>query len=378
MPASNPQPRDPRRVLVRGVNWLGDAVMTLPALMRLRERFPGAVISILTHSKLEDLWRGQAVVDQVITFSKDDSILKVAGRLREQSFDVALILPSSPRSALETWLARIPERVGYARSGRNWFLTQTVHSRPGRVQMKKRAPGEIRELIKAPPKPAPVPETAHQIHEYLHLVAALGAKPVSVAPSLRVSAEEIAGARAALIDEWLKNLGIGDSQHPAVLLGLNPGAEYGPAKRWPGENFAAAAREIGRRIPNCCWLTFGGPGDATTCAEIERLANSRVLNLAGKTNLRQLMALLKSCSVVLTNDSGPMHLAAALGTPVVVPFGSTSPELTGPGLPGEGRHAVLRTGAPCSPCFLRTCPIDFRCMTGISVNSVVDAVLDHV
>lgn len=111
------------------------------------------------------------------------------------------------------------------------------------------------------------------------------------------------------------------------------------------------------------------------CAEIERLANGRVLNLAGRTTLRELMALLKSCRVVLTNDSGPMHLAAALGTPVVVPFGSTSPELTGPGLPGEARHAVLRSAAPCSPCFLRECPIDFRCMTGITVESAVDSVL---
>jgi heptosyltransferase-2 len=374
MAAPNPR-TDPRRILVRGVNWLGDAVMTLPSLTRLRERFPGASITLLTHAKLEDFWRGQTVVDQVIPFAKGESLWGVAGRLREQNFNLALVLPNSPRSALEAWLARIPERVGYGRSGRNWFLTQVVASRPDRVQMKKRTPAEIRELIKAPGVSAAPPPGAHQIHEYLHLVAALGASPVPVAPSLRVADQELATARTTFLDEWLKSRGIGDAQNPAMLLGINPGAEYGPAKRWPAENFAAVAREICRRIPNSVWLAFGGPGDSMVCAEIERLANGRVLNLAGRTTLRQLMALLKSCRVVLTNDSGPMHLAAALGTPVVVPFGSTSPELTGPGLPGESRHAVLRSVAPCSPCFLRECPIDFRCMTGITVESAVDSVL---
>jgi len=366
---------DPRRIVVRGVNWLGDAVMTLPALVRLREQFPKARISILTHEKLEELWRGQAVVDEVITFAKGDSVLKVAGILHGEEFDLALVLPNSPRSALEPWFARIPERIGYARSGRNWFLTQAVPSRPGRVQMKKRTLSEIRGLIKLSSEATSIPETAHQIHEYLHLAAALGASPVPLAPYLKVTDSEMATTRANVLGGWLKESGI---SAPVTLLGLNPGAEYGPAKRWPAENFAATAREVCRRVPNAVWLAFGGPGDAKVCADIERLANGRVLNLAGKTTLRQLMALLKSCRVVLTNDSGPMHLAAALGTPVVVPFGSTSPELTGPGLPGDSRHAIFRSPTPCAPCFLRECPIDFRCMTGITVNRVVDAVLERV
>ena len=129
---------------------------------------------------------------------------------------------------------------------------------------------------------------------------------------------------------------------PLILLGLNPGAEYGPAKRWPAESFAAVAREVSRKIGNCVWLAFGGAGDWQLCNDIARLAGGGVLNLAGKTSLRQLMALLKLCRVVLTNDTGPMHVAAALGTPVVVPFGSTSPELTGPGLPGDPRHQLLQ------------------------------------
>jgi heptosyltransferase-2 len=119
---------------------------------------------------------------------------------------------------------------------------------------------------------------------------------------------------------------------------------------------------------------FGGLGDSNLCNRIASLAGSGVLNLAGKTSLRHLMALLKLCRVVLTNDSGPMHVAAALGTPVVVPFGSTSPELTGPGLPGDPRHHLLQSAAPCSPCFRRICPIDFRCMTGIPTDRVAEAV----
>ena len=127
-------------------------------------------------------------------------------------------------------------------------------------------------------------------------------------------------------------------------------------------------------IGNCPWLVFGGAGDWQLCNDIARLAGGGVLNLAGKTSLRELMALLKLCRVLLTNDTGPMHVAAALGTPVVVPFGSTSPELTGPGLPGDPRHQLLKSAAPCSPCFRRVCPIDFRCMTGISPDRVVGVV----
>ena len=123
------------------------------------------------------------------------------------------------------------------------------------------------------------------------------------------------------------------------------------------------------------WIAFGGVEDASLNEQIARLAGSNVVNVAGKTTLRELMALLKLCRVLLTNDSGPMHVAAAFGTPVVVPFGSTSPELTGPGLPGDARHFLLRANVPCSPCFRRTCPIDLRCMTGITVTSVVEAVL---
>jgi heptosyltransferase-2 len=188
----------------------------------------------------------------------------------------------------------------------------------------------------------------------------------------------------AEIEAAKKKFGLENLKHtggtPVPLFGLNPGAEYGPAKRWPAEKFIAAAREIQQRT-NCTWLIFGGKGDVELAGRIaaEIHPPSSILhpqNLAGKTSLRELMALLKLCRVLLTNDTGPMHVAAALGTPVVVPFGSTSPELTGPGLPGDSRHRLLKSEAPCSPCFLRECPIDFRCMNGISERLVIEAVLE--
>jgi heptosyltransferase-2 len=203
----------------------------------------------------------------------------------------------------------------------------------------------------------------------------LGANPEPLPPKLEVTAQEVQQAETALLSDWRNQAPRIISAQPPVLLGLIPGAEYGPAKRWPAESFAAVARAIAQRVSNCLWLAFGGPGDRQACDDIARLAGGNVLNLAGKTSLRQLMALLKLCRLVLTNDTGPMHVAAALGTPVVVPFGSTSPGLTGPGLPGDPRHRLLKSVAPCSPCFRRTCPIDFRCMTGITPAHGIESLL---
>jgi heptosyltransferase-2 len=357
------------RLLVRGTNWLGDAVMTTPALLRLREKFPAAHIGLLGPEKLRDLWGNHPAVDEFIAFAGGENIFSVGKKLRAGGFELALILPNSPRSALEVFLARIPRRVGYARPWRNFFLTQTVPARAEAVKMHKRTSAEIQALVDAsPPRVQPPAPTvlAHQIHEYLHLVAALGASPEPLAPQLFVTPDEIEGVK--------KKFGLEKITGP--IFGLNPGAEYGPAKRWPVEKFVAAAQAIQKRT-DCVWLIFGGKNDLESAERIAAQIHppSAILqpqNLAGQTSLRELMALLKVCRVLLTNDTGPMHVAAALGTPVVAPFGSTSPELTGPGLPGDPRHRLLKSNAPCSPCFLRECPIDFRCLNGISVERVVE------
>jgi heptosyltransferase-2 len=286
------------------------------------------------------------------------------------------VLPNSPRAALEIFLAGIPQRVGYARPWRNFFLTQAVAPRAAAVKMHKRTAAEIHQLVAADVNRrtnhafTSAAITAHHIHEYLNLAAALGANPEPLAPQLTVTPEEIEAAKRKF----------GLDKIPQPIFGLNPGAEYGPAKRWPVEKFIAAAKEIQRQT-NCVWFIFGGKNDVELAGRIASGIHppSSILhpqNLAGKTTLRELMALLKLCRVLLTNDTGPMHVAAALGTPVVVPFGSTSPELTGPGLPGDARNCLIKSDAPCAPCFLRECPIDFRCMNGIGVERVVGAVLE--
>lgn len=366
--AFEPPSAPPRRLLVRGVNWLGDAVMTTPALMRLREALPGTHITLLTRAKLADLWLHHPALDAVLTIQTGESVWSVGGRVRAGGYDTALILPNSPRSAIELWLARVPRRLGYARPWRNWFLTQTLPTRPGHVRMRKKTAGEVRDAIKAgaPHPEGAWPPTAHQTHEYLHLAAALGAPALPRAPVLAVSPDEVEQAATRFqLPEKTK------------LCALNVGAEYGPAKRWPVDQFLTVAREVHRRA-GCHWAVLGGPGDVPLANQVASTLKDLgpvVHLLAGRTTLRELMAVLARCQVLLTNDTGPMHVAAALGVPVAVPFGSTSPELTGPGLPGDPVHRLLRSSAPCSPCFLRECPIDFRCMTSISTERVTTAVL---
>jgi heptosyltransferase-2 len=368
----------PGRILVRGVNWLGDAVMTTPALLRLRERFPESEIALLTPEKLQDLWRHHPAINDCLAIAPDRSPWQVAGNIRARyrirREDCAIIFPNSPRSALEMWLARIPRRIGYARPWRNWLLTQPVTARPGAIEMRKRSIREIRQLVAADvnreaTRSFTSAAAAHQIHDYLHLVSVLGANPEPPAPQLCVTPDEVtAVARKFQLDP----------ADPRPFLGLNPGAEYGPAKRWPIDRFAAAAVAIQKETKGR-WLLFGGSGDIEIAKRFEAETGSAKLetrNLVGQTSLRELMALLKVCRVLLTNDTGPMHVAAALGTPVVVPFGSTSSTLTGPMSSGSVRHQLIQSNAPCSPCFLRECPIDFRCMKGISVEQVVGGVIE--
>jgi len=366
--------------LVRGVNWLGDAVMTTPALLRLRERFPQAHITLFTLAKLRDLWLRHPAFNEVIAPEPGEGLLSVGRRLRAGNFDLALALPNSPRAALELWLARIPQRIGYARPWRNWFLTEAIPTRPGHARMRKRSVAEIRQLVaaanqrekphgRASANTAMMPaRDAHQMHEYLHLIAALGANPEPLMPTLALRPEEIAAAKRKFALDQISS----------PIFGLNPGAEYGPAKCWPADRFIAAARAICQRT-NCAWLILGGKPETALARQIASTIGPppcAVRNLAGQTALREFMALLKSCRVLLTNDSGPMHVAAALGTPVVALFGSTSPELTGPGLPGDSLHHLLKSDAPCAPCFRRQCPIDFRCMKGFSAERVVKAVVE--
>jgi heptosyltransferase-2 len=371
--------REPLKLVVRGVNWLGDAIMTTPALRRLREALPRTQITLLTSAKLADLWLHQPFLDDVLVFSPGQSPWKTAALLRERQFDAGLIFPNSFRSALEFRLAGIPRRVGYARAWRTWLLTDPVPARAQAVPMRKRSRDEILRMTSTPvdqaiptAKVTSILAQAHQAHEYLTLAAAFGASTTILPPTIHVTPEEIAAAR--------DRLGIDPKDEARPWFGLNPGAEYGPAKRWPETSFVEAAVHISSKT-GCRWVIFGGPGDIPAARRIEDEIQTRsgsskpvTLNLAGKTTLRQLAAALQLCRVVITNDTGPMHLASAVGTPVVVPFGSTSPELTGPVFATNAR--ILKTGAACAPCFLKECPIDSRCLREITPDRVARAVLE--
>ena len=357
----------PQRLLVRGVNWLGDAVMSTPALQRLRNTHPEAQITLLTPIKLGGLWPSHPAIDKVMTFSKDEAVFQVARRIRAERFDAALVLPNSPRSAIEVFLGRVPVRIGYQRPWRNLFLTHRIPARCGAIPMRKRSVSEIKRLIDSSKDAHAISATAHHVYQYLHLTAALGAPPEPLAPHIEVTREEVAAI--------LARFGVRRESSGPPLFGLNAGAEYGPAKRWPRERFVAAAKALHRQT-ECQWWILGGPEDQEIAAAIAaELPADSAQCLAGKTSLRDLCAALKACDLLLTNDTGPMHLAAAVGTPVVALFGSTSPELTGPGLPGEGKHFLLKSGVACAPCFRRECPVDFRCMNTLGVDQVVAALL---
>lgn len=375
-----PERPEPLRIVVRGVNWLGDAVMSTPALMRLREAFPEADITLLMTDKLADLFHSHPAIDRILPFRGEETFWQVGRRVKEGRYHLGVVLPNSARSALELWLGRVPRRVGIARPWRRWWLTEAIAPAPAETRMRKLSAVMIRRYLRQPPvrrhfRPGP---GAHQSHHYLHLVSALGANPAPIAPSIPVSAAAMEAVREKF------ELGSGTEQ----WLALNAGAAYGSAKRWPVDRFIEAAIEL-QRHGHGRWMILGGPGDvqlAKTIGEGIRRGLPPMgpggspfeppLMLAGRTTLPELAAVLATARVLLTNDSGPMHLAAAVGTPVVVPFGSTSPELTAPGLPGSDRHRILRSSVPCAPCFRRDCPIDLRCMRTISVMSVVRALED--
>ena len=331
----------PRRILVKGTNWLGDAVMSLPALDALRARFPAARISVLTLAGLADVYAGRPSVDEVLPYQKGRGLAGIAAwldrvkRIREARFDLAVLLPDSFHSALTVWCAGVPRRVGYRKELRGWMLTDPVSRRPRS-------------------------RNVHRVVDYLSLVGFDGHTPENFAPALTPAPEDLAWA-----DENLRAAGFDPAQRP--LVGFNPGATYGDAKRWPRERYAA----LGRRLvaeAGAAIVVVGGPAEIDLGDFLAReLPTSSTLSLSGRTSIRRLAAVLARCHVLVTNDTGPMHVAQAVGTRIVALFGPTDPVNTPP---WGANHVIVRKPVPCSPCFLRECPIDHRCMTRIEVDEV--------
>jgi len=326
----------PFEILVRAPNWLGDACMALPAVRALKFGRPDARVTVLTPAKLADFWRAVPEVDAII--EKDaggskDGIFAVRRKIRAtgRRYDVAVLLVDSPRSAFEVAGCGIPRLVGYRGRWRKRLLHQIVPA----------------------PKPGPL---RHHVHHFLAIARHCGAD-----------------VEDPLLHQTLRPR---TAAPPAAKprLGLCAGAEYGPAKRWPADRFAAAARAVSAAT-GAEWTLVGAPSDEALGAELAaQLGDTPHRNQIGKTTLAQLIEELGGLDLLLTNDTGTMHLAAALGVPVVAVFGSTEPGWTGPAGPG---HTVLRHHVPCSPCFHRECPLKqgrYRCFDAITPERAAEAV----
>ena len=308
----------PFRILIRSSNWLGDAVMSIPAVRAIKNGRPDARVSIAVPERLAALWKIVPEVDEIIALPSKSVVAAARLFRRRPPFDVAILFPNSLRSALEVFLAGIPRRVGWRGHWRRWLVNQSP-----------------RESI-------PV-GIVHQTYKYLELASTLGAVVTPEFPP----ANSITDRR-----EQFK-------------FGLCPGAEYGPAKQWP--RFAEVAQEIAGRFP-VQWILFGTAGDGPSGDKVAEVLGDKCVNRIGQTTLAQLINELRECDLLLTNDTGTMHLADLLRVPTVSIFGSTEPQRTGP--LGQG-HRIFRHHVECSPCFLRECPLDFRCMAAVTSAEVI-------
>jgi lipopolysaccharide heptosyltransferase II len=338
LPATIPaKDLQPFRILIRASNWLGDSVISVPAVRAIKTGRPDAHITIAAPKKIAAIWKLVPEVDEIIPLPNRGLFAAVRAIRRQPRFDVAVVFPNSLRSALEVWLSGIPRRVGYRGHSRKWLLNQIV------------------------PENERVGPPEHQAFHYLRIAKNLGAE---------ISGEFIASKKMPNAQRPTPNSQL-STLNSQLLVGLCPGAEYGPAKRWLPERFAEAATSIAMQR-DVKWILFGTKKDAEIGEKICTTLGDHCVNRIGQTTIQQLIDELRECRLLLTNDTGTMHLASLLGVPVVAIFGSTEPRMTGP--LGDG-HVILRHQVECSPCFLRQCPIDFRCMKAVTVQEAVDAVL---
>jgi heptosyltransferase II len=333
-----------RKILVRATNWVGDAVMSVPALQALRAAYQDAEISILARPWVAGLYGREPFCDELIPYEAPrgwhglGAKAKLASRLRGRKFDCAVLFQNAFESAALVWLAGIPVRIGYDRDSRGFLLTHPV------------------------PVPKPGETPRHQRFYYLELLRRAGL--ITTYPDIESIKLHGAGAAARAGSELFRNAGLA-----RPVVGISPGAAYGGAKRWLPERFA----EAGAQVADACGsalAVFGSIEEKPICDVVANSLQSRglqVVNFAGQTSLSEFIEMAAACDLLLTNDSGPMHIASALGVPTVTVFGATDDEATGP----TGSHTrVVRHPVECSPCLLRECPIDHRCMTRVSSDRV--------
>lgn len=350
-----PFARHPQKILVRSTNWIGDAIMSTPAIRTVRENYPESEITLLVHPWVSDVFRYSPRVDRIFLYEKKGrhqgikGMVRLAGELRQQQYDCAILLQNAFEAALITAMAGIPVRGGYATDGRGLLLTHRVTKEP--------------DLI-----------TKHEVHYYQRIVRGLGMKAAPSELELFIPGDILASARKRL--EHLS----GRTREAAPIIGLNPGAAFGPAKRWPPEKYAELADALARQT-GATFVIFGSAADQETAATLVRHAarpTKPILDLTGRTTLIEAMAMIGECDAFITNDSGLMHVAAALRTPTVAVFGSTDHIRTGP---LADNAVIIRKPLPCSPCKKPQCPEKhFRCMkliTSDEVGQAVMALLEH-
>jgi len=327
--------------LVRMPNWLGDAVMATALLHDLKAHFRESSITVAAPPAIQELLRENPNIDDTISFSrkkgeKSKEARRVMQEIKERTFDLGLLTTGSFSSAWQFFRAGIPRRIGFADHFRSPLLTDCV---------------------------AKAPENIHLVQSYKTLLAPLFVPISATTPELFLSHEERKEAEKIVESYHI--------QEDHRLIGINPGAAYGSAKCWPPEYF----KELTTKLlddPHTRIIYFG---DSLTKTLVDSITADfppdRVVNLAGKTSLRMLIALIDRCSLFITNDSGPMHIRAALKKPLIAIFGSTNEIKTGP---YGAADSVIHNHVPCSPCYLRKCPIDFRCMRTITVADVLRAI----
>jgi heptosyltransferase-2 len=334
-----------KRVVVRGTNWLGDAVMTVPALRELRRLVPGAQITLATRSWAKDLFADADFIDDILIYDRD-GLSSVARQIREwrrRNFDLAILFQNSFEAGLIAFLSRVRTRIGYATDGRRALLTNPLPLPPWR-------------------------DSKHEVFYYLNVVAELEwlltGEP-TIPGKEPDCALHVSRARQMQGHDLLRANGITNNR---VLVALCPGSINSRAKRWPSERYAQLAdrliEELGARV-----LLIGSPAELAISLKVSSSMRHKPVILTGRTELSQLIAILSVVDLLVTNDTGPAHIAPALGVPTLVVFGPTNPLTTRPFSP---LAELVRHPPDCAPCMLRDCPIDHRCMTAISPDEVFE------
>ena len=325
------------KIVVRIPNWIGDAMLSFPSLKSLRNNFPQAQIWLAAREWIQGLLTPLDFIHDTVSLPELNNlknIMETAKKIKENNFDLGLLLTNSFSSAFLFYLAKIPQRWGYAQDFRNMLLTKGV--------VPKSQDGS----------------SCHQIKYYLNLISSLGLRASAPELSFPLSQEEINWAK-----QKLASLGYESTKSLAII---SPGASYGPAKRWPGSNFASLASMLQEREKTEI-LIIGSSEEKELAESIISSMKKPPINMSGKTTLRQVAALIHQSHLFITNDSGPMHIANALRVPVIAIFGPTNPQVTAP---FHQPSTYIQKEVPCWPCSYRKCPYDHRCMMKIHPEEV--------